>query len=150
MSLTLVIVFMGRTVPIDGFPGFVIAEADGTVLALSAPSDMAAEARPDSTLSTAHFKTMVFSQGGKFHESGRIDFPGTDSYLIVATNDAGTYTEAPDGTSTASMTWRISSGGGKFQGAQGQITGNSRGAADGHFTDHQVYKIELPGRSGTP
>jgi hypothetical protein len=37
--------------------------------------------------------------------------------------------------------------GGKFKGAQGQITGNSQGTADGRFTDHQVYKIVLPGRS---
>jgi hypothetical protein len=35
---------------------------------------------------------------------------------------------------------------GRFKGAQGQITGNSRGTADGRFTDHQVYKIVLPGR----
>jgi hypothetical protein len=29
MILTLIIVFMGRTTPIDDFPGFVIAQADG-------------------------------------------------------------------------------------------------------------------------
>jgi hypothetical protein len=89
---------------------------------------------------------MVYFQAGKFHESGRIDFPGTDSYLIVDTTEPGTAADAPDGTSTASMTWHIASGGGKFKGAQGQITGNSRGTADGRFTDHQVYKIVLPGR----
>jgi hypothetical protein len=98
MILTLIIVFMGRTTPMNDFPG-------------------------------------------------RIDFPGTDSYLIVETTEPGTAADAPDGTTTSSMTWHIASGGGKFKGAQGQITGNSQGTADGRFTDHQVYKIVLQGRS---
>jgi hypothetical protein len=146
MILTLIIVFMGRTTPINDFPGFVIAEADGKVLSISAPSDLPPEARLDTTFSKAHFKTMVYFQAGKFHESGRIDFPGTDSYLIVETTEAGTAADAPDGTTTSSMTWHITSGGGKFKGAHGQVTGNSMGTADGRFTDHQVYKIVLPGR----
>jgi hypothetical protein len=58
MILTLIIVFMGRTTPINDFPGFVIAEADGKVLSISAPSDLPPEARLDATFSKAHFKTM--------------------------------------------------------------------------------------------
>ena len=76
MILTLVIAFMGRTTPFDDFPGFVIAEADGKVLSMSAPAELAPEARLDTTFSKAHFKTMVYFQVGKFHESGRIDRAG--------------------------------------------------------------------------
>jgi hypothetical protein len=147
MILTLIIVFMGRTVPLEDFPGFVSAEADGVVLSTAQAPEPPAAAQTDAALSKAHFKTMVYFQAGRFHESGRIDFPGTDSYLIVSTAEPGTSADAPDGTSTASMTWQITSGGGRFKGAQGQITGNSLGTADGHFTDHQVYKIRLPAHS---
>jgi len=147
MSLTLLIAFVGRTVPIEGYPGFVIAEADGTVLALTAAPDPAAQVHCDSTFTQAHFKTMLYVQGDKFHESGRIDFPGTDSYLIVSTTEAGTATDETDGTITASMIWHVTAGGGQFKGARGRITGNSRAGADGQFTDHQVYKIRLPDQS---
>jgi hypothetical protein len=81
---------------------------------------------------------------GRFHESGCIDFPGTNSHLMVTTIEPGTTADAPNGTSTASMVWHVQSGGGRFKGAQGHITGNSAGTADGRFTDHQVYKINLP------
>jgi hypothetical protein len=127
----------------DEYPGFGIAEAEGRVLVVSALSDTSSQAPLDAVFAKAHFKTMMHVSAGRFQESGCIDFPGTDCYLIVSTTEPGTSSDAPDGTSTASMIWHIMSGGGRFKGAQGQITGNSVGTADGRFTDHQVCKIKL-------
>ncbi len=136
MILVLLIVFRGRTTPVESSPGFVSSVADGDVLLVSEPGKSFANAR---------FKTLVYAQSGRFYEAGRVEFPGTDHFLMVDTPEPGTSREAVDGSSSGSVTWRILSGGGDFEGAQGLVTGNFTGAADGTFTDHHLYRIVLPG-----
>ena len=140
MILVLLIVFTGRSTPVDNSPGFVSSVADGDVLLVSAPRATLGSA----SFTTARFKTQVYVQNGRFYEAGRVEFPGTGHFLMVDTPDPGTSREAPDGSSSGSVTWRIISGGGNFQGAHGLVTGNFTSTAEGAFTDHHLYKIVLP------
>jgi hypothetical protein len=140
MIVVLFIAFSGRGTPVESSPGFVSSAADGKVLWMTDP-------RPDhrgAPLVDARFKTLVYAQSGKFHEAGRVEFPGTGDFLVVDTPEPGSFREAPDGVSSGSVTWRILSGGGGFQGAGGLVTGNFTSAADGTFQDHHVYRIVLP------
>jgi hypothetical protein len=140
MILVLLIAFTGRTAPVENSPGFVSSAADGKVLLVLDP-----RAAPGSNAFTqARFKTLVYAQGGRFYEAGRVEFPGTDHFLIVDTPEPGISQEAADGSSRGSVIWRILSGGGDFQGAQGLVTGNFTSAAEGTFTDHHLYRIVLP------
>jgi hypothetical protein len=141
MILVLLVVFTGRSAPVENSPGFVSSVADGKVLSVSDPRATPANA----PFSNARFKTMVYAQGGKFYEAGRVEFPGTPHFLVIDTPEPGTSHSAPDGTSSGTVTWRILSGGGDFDAAQGLVTGNFSGAADGTFTDHHVYRIVLAG-----
>jgi hypothetical protein len=140
MIVVLFIVFTGRGSPVESSPGFVSSAADGKVLWMTDPRPNEGRAAP----ADARFKTMVYAQGGKFYEAGRVEFPGTGHFLLVDTPEPGTVREAPDGTSSGAVIWRILSGGGDFQGAGGLVTGNFTSAADGTFTDHHVYRIVLP------
>lgn len=142
MIVVLFIVFTGRGSPVESSPGFVSSAADGKVLWMTDPRPGGAAA----VLAGAAFKTLVYAPpgGGKFHEAGRVEFPGTPHFLVVDTPEPGTVREAPDGVSSGAVIWRIRSGGGGFQGAGGLVTGNFTGAADGTFTDHHVYRIVLP------
>lgn len=140
MILVLLIAFTGRTSPVENSPGFVSSAAEGKVLLVLDP-----RATPDNNaFANARFKTLVYAQSGRFYEAGRVEFPGTDHFLMVDTPEPGTSREASDGSSSGSVTWRILSGGGDFEGAQGLVTGNFTGAADGTFTDHHLYRIVLP------
>ena len=140
MIVVFFIAFTGRGTPVESSPGFVSSAADGQVLWMSDPRPTRGGAVPGD----ARFKTLVYAQNGKFYEAGRVEFPGTPHFLVVDTPEPGTSREAPDGTSSGSVTWRILSGGGGFQGARGLATGNFTSAAEGTFTDHHVYRIVLP------
>ena len=140
MILVLLIAFTGRASPIEDSPGFVSSAAEGKVLLVLDPR----AAHGSSAYTNARFKTLVFAQSGRFYEAGRVEFPGTEHFLMVDTPDPGTSREAPDGSSSGSVTWRILSGGGDFEGAQGLVTGNFTSAAEGTFTDHHLYRIVLP------
>jgi hypothetical protein len=140
MVLVLLIAFTGRTTPVENSPGFVSSAAEGRVLLVLDPR----AASGGNALTKARFKTLVYAQSGRFYEAGRVEFPGTDHFLMVDTPDPGTSREAPDGSSCGSVTWRILSGGGDFAAAQGLVTGNFTSAAEGTFTDHHLYRIVLP------
>ena len=140
MNLVVLIAFTGRATPVENSPGFVASAAEGRVMLVLDP-------RPGpgrTTFTHARFKTLVYAQGGRFYEAGRVEFPGSDHFLTVDTPDPGTSREAPDGSSSGSVTWRILSGGGGFEAAQGLVTGNFTSSADGTFTDHHLYRIVLP------
>ena len=88
--------------------------------------------------------TRVYNRDGQFFEAGRIVFPDISSHVDVDTPDPARVYPRPDGSSYGAATWRILGGSGRFAGAQGLVTGNFTGDADGGFVDHQLYKIFLP------
>jgi hypothetical protein len=84
------------------------------------------------------------ARGDQTFEAGRVEFPDIDSHLDVDTVIPGRFTTTDDGVSTGSISWRVTGGSGRFEGATGLVTGNFIGYPDGRFTDHQLFKLVLP------
>ncbi len=141
---TLLIVFRGHGTADPQAPAFVASAATGSVITAAGDEPLEPEARLTADVGKALMSTRVFNRDGRFFEAGRISFPDIDSHLEVDTPDAARAFARPDGSSFGAATWRIVGGGGRFTGAQGLVTGNFTGDADGGFVDHQLYKIFLP------
>lgn len=140
----MLIVFVGRGTPIDHATGFVVSEAQGRILSLTAPAEGPAAGGLSAPAGGARMKTVVSNREGRFWEAGRVEFPGIDSWLDVDTPEPGAAQTREDGSSFGSISWRVLGGGGRFEGACGIVTGNFTGDADGGFVDHQLYKLFLP------
>lgn len=141
--LLMLLFFEGEGAPVESAKGFVHSRAKGTFIGALRGS------LPEEAVLTvfeggAAFDTMVYGRGDQFWEAGRVDFPGVASHLLVETEHAGTTQMANDGSSSGSICWKILGGGGRFQDASGNVTGNFTARPDGHFFDHQLYKVMLP------
>jgi hypothetical protein len=143
-TCTMLIFFSGRGEPIGHAAGFILSRACGTVLALDGASDITPEGALQVPTRDARFETVVMVRGGETWESGRVEFPAIASHLDVDTAISGRFTATEDGHSTGSISWRVTGGSGRFQGATGIVTGNFIGYPDGQFTDHQLFKLVLP------
>jgi hypothetical protein len=140
---TMLVLFEGEGAPVPDAAGFVRSEARGTILSVSGGA-LPPEGEVQSPAGEARFSTMVFAQDGRFFEAGRVDFPGIGSHLIVTTRQPGTSNDLPGGASAGSISWTVTGGGGRFEGATGIVTGNFTARADGRFFDHQLFKLILP------
>jgi hypothetical protein len=136
--LILMIVFKGQGTPIEHSSGFAFSDAQGAVFVLGDAAATLAAAKP---AGVARFRTVVANQGERFNESGRVTFEQLEGYLDIDMPNPGAVYTRSDGSSHGSATWRILGGEGRFRGASGLATGIFTGAADGSFTDHQVYKL---------
>jgi hypothetical protein len=138
--LTLLVEFRGQGTPLENSPGFSVSEAAGPIKSVS--GTVPGEVSPLRSAGDVRMKTRVFTLEGRFWESGEILFPQLGS-LIVDSPAPGTVHQRPDGSSCGSITWRVLSGTGQLEGAQGIVTGNFTGDAQGGFIDHQVYNLLL-------
>jgi hypothetical protein len=139
--LTLLIIFKGRGTPIEHSTGFAFSDAQGKVFELGAADPGVGGPWPGKPAGRATFRTVVSTQGERFNEAGRVTFEGPDGHLDIDMPNPGWVYPQADGTSRGSATWRILGGEGRFRGCTGLATGIFTGAADGSFTDHQVYKL---------
>jgi hypothetical protein len=143
-TYTMLIFFAGKGEPIGSAAGFVQSRATGQVLALDPALRTDAEGTLQVPAGGARFETVVMAQEDRTWESGRVDFPGIDSHLDVDTVVPGRFSVREDGFSTGSISWRVTGGRGRFEGATGIVTGNFVGHPDGTFNDHQLFKLVLP------
>jgi hypothetical protein len=140
--LTMLIFFSGKGEQIGAASGFIRSRAEGAVLSLASAGGAGAIATP---AQRATFDTVVMVQGNRTWEAGRVAFPEIDSHLDVDTVSPGSFSMLDNGHSAGSISWRVIGGGGRFAGASGVVTGNFIGNPDGSFTDHQLFKLQMPG-----
>ena len=138
--LTMLVEFRGQGTAVENSPGFSVSEAAGPVksISLTQPADVWSE----HPAGDVRMKTRVFTSEGRFWESGEIIFPQLGS-LVIDSPAPGTVHQRSDGSSYGSITWRVLSGSGRFEGVQGIVTGNFTGDPKGGFIDHQVYNLLL-------
>jgi hypothetical protein len=136
--LTLLVEFRGHGAAVENSPGFSVSEAAGPIKSV-ASLPMVAEWL-ERLAGDVKMKTRVFASEGRFWESGEIIFPSLGS-LIIDSPAPGIVHQRPDGSTYGSITWRVLSGSGWFEGVQGIVTGNFTGDARGGFVDHQVYNL---------
>jgi len=94
---------------------------------------------------TATFESDVTMIGdGMFVETGKIRY-GAAGAIAFKTVLRGIIGPSPQpGTQRGSVMWEVTSGEGKFQGAQGLITSNFTVGANGEVTDDQFVRLYLP------
>lgn len=144
-TYTMLIYFTGKGEPIGYASGVVRSRAEGQILALSPEFLVEQEGTLQLPTGHARFDTVVTVRGDQSWETGRVEFPEIDSYLDVDTVMPGRIQAQPNGYCTGSIAWRVLGGGGRFAGATGIVTGNFVGNPDDTFTDHQLFKLVLPG-----
>ena len=135
------IVFKGRGTPIEHSTGFAFSEAQGAVFELGDAALAIAGSWDPKPAGRARFRTVVASQGERFHESGRVTFEGLDGHIDIDMPNPGWVYALADGSSHGTATWRVIGGEGRFRGISGLAPGIFTGEADGTFTDTQVYKL---------
>jgi hypothetical protein len=143
-TYTMLVFFSGRGEQLGHASGFVSSRAAGRVIGATFDGDLAEEGNLQVPSPVAHFDTVVMVRDDQTWEAGRVEFPQIGSYLEVETYTPGRVQALPDGSSTGSIAWRVTGGGGKFANASGIVTGNFVGYPDGTFTDHQLFKLVLP------
>lgn len=140
---SMLVVFVGRGIPIGHAEGFVSSKADGTVISAVPRLNLPDGGELQAPCQTAHFETVVLARNQKTVEAGRVSFPEIDSYLDVYTPETGLVVGLSNGYEAGSISWHVREGGGLFAGASGIVTGNFIGNPDGTFVDHQFFKLIL-------
>jgi hypothetical protein len=143
-TCTMLIYFTGHGEPIDHAAGFVVSRATGSVLTADASPALPPEGALEVPARTARFETAVMARGDQTWESGRVEFPEIASTLDVDTVIPGRVETLPSGEVRGSISWRVTSGTGRFAGATGIVTRNFIGHPEGSFSDHQLFKLVLP------
>jgi hypothetical protein len=142
-TYTMLVFFSGRGEQIGHAASFFSSHATGRIIGAASTGDLSEEEALQVPCADAHFDTVVMFRGDQSYEAGRVYFPGIESYIDVETYTSGRVDARDDGTSTGSIAWSVTGGGGTFANAKGIVTGNFVGYPDGTFSDHQLYKLVL-------
>jgi len=143
-TCTMLIFFAGHGEPIGHAAGFVASRAVGSVLAVEGGAELPPEGTLQVPTRTVRFETAVMARGDQTWEAGRVEFPDIASTLDVDTVIPGRVEMLTGGEVRGSISWRVTGGTGRFEGATGIVTGNFVGHPDGSFSDHQLFKLALP------
>ncbi len=118
----------GQAAPVEGREGVLQAQTVGR----------------GPTGETVTFTSEVVIGGETFTETGRIEYGGRGS-VQFDTVGAGYLGPSPmPEVQWGVINWRITSGDGEFQGAQGHITSNFTVGASGNVVDNHYVRMVLP------
>ena len=142
-TYAMLVVMIGAMEPLGNSEGFGLSRATGVIVPAGEGANLPDGVTLQAPEGGALMETRVFVQDETMFESGRIEFPGINSYVDVTTRTPGKDHANSDGSGYGSASWYITGGGGEFAGSKGIVTGNFVGAADLSFVDYQFFLIQL-------